>query len=161
MTSVVVPVDDSLESWVAMDWCVRNLAPSDRVVAVHAACRCLRLSLTGVPSGDPLIGVDDDALRRLMMPLEEAGLSGELIIVPDLPLGALQQVAESHHADLVVIAKTVRGTLHDLISGDVASQLVHRLPCPVLVLPACRKISRPPAKRRGRRNTHMHEPGAG
>lgn len=147
MSTVVALVDGSLDSWVAINWCAQHLGAGDRVIGVHAAGIPPCAGMTGFPPISPYVCVDEDAEQRWLQPLREAGISCDLLILADQRLGALLQVVAARHPDLIVMAKAVRGTLHDVVAGDLSAQLVHLLPCPLLVLPSCR----PPAKRQRKR----------
>jgi nucleotide-binding universal stress UspA family protein len=52
------------------------------------------------------------------------------------PAQGLHDLAESEHADAVVVGSSHRGPLGRVLAGSVAERLLHGAPCPVAVAPA-------------------------
>lgn len=58
----------------------------------------------------------------------------ETVVESGSPGSTLCQVAEDRAADVVVVGSRGRGALKRALLGSVSSHLVHRAPCPVLVV---------------------------
>lgn len=74
-----------------------------------------------------------DALDRTAAAL---GGRAEVRLVPrdEDPGHALVAVAEQEHPDLLVIGSESKGIIRRLFTGSVSDVVVHRAPCPVLVV---------------------------
>jgi nucleotide-binding universal stress UspA family protein len=65
-----------------------------------------------------------------------AGVHARAIAVPEgSPARALHHVAESEHADLIVVGSDHRGPVGRVLAGDVTSGALYGAPCPVAVAP--------------------------
>jgi nucleotide-binding universal stress UspA family protein len=138
----VVPFGDSLSNWVVLEWCRERLAPGSHVVAVRCVAppAAYGFDLLVVP---PCLEVDDAVFRAWAEPLAAAGVSFDVVVRIDDRAHGVEATATEVGADLVVIAKDVRGAVHDVLARDLATSLVHLLPCPLLVIPTtCRRKRR-------------------
>jgi nucleotide-binding universal stress UspA family protein len=134
---VVLSADLTSESRAARGWCVENLAPGTAVVAVLGVSQMGELML-GVPPFD--LGAAEHELRASVErdycePLDAAGLQCEGRVLALSQGRALTEVAHDEHADLIVVGKRPHGWLVDVVRGELAGQLVHHPPCPVVVVP--------------------------
>jgi nucleotide-binding universal stress UspA family protein len=48
---------------------------------------------------------------------------------------AVLEAARAEHADIIVVGKRPHGVVGDAVSNETAGHLVHRPPCPVVVVP--------------------------
>jgi nucleotide-binding universal stress UspA family protein len=71
--------------------------------------------------------------KRLGETLAELGLSGEVLAVEGPPGDAIVQVAAREHSDLIVIGTSGRTGIDRLLLGSVATDVIRRAPCSVLV----------------------------
>jgi universal stress protein E len=55
-------------------------------------------------------------------------------LVAQLPYGAIQQVAQKAHADIVVMGAISRSGLRRLLIGNTAERVLNEMPCDVLVV---------------------------
>jgi nucleotide-binding universal stress UspA family protein len=84
--------------------------------------------------GDALRAGAADDVRRAR---EAAGVPGARIelLASSSPAHALHRLAESEHADLLVVGSSRHGRLGRALLGDVARAALHGAPCPVAVAP--------------------------
>jgi nucleotide-binding universal stress UspA family protein len=134
---VVLNADLSNESRSARAWCAENLAPGTVVYAVLGLNHMGELVL-GVPPFD--LGAAEHDLRQCVErdyrePLDAAGLQCEGRVLPLSQGRAVAEVATAEHADLIVVGKRPHGWLVDVVRGELAGQLVHHPPCPIVVVP--------------------------
>ncbi len=91
----------------ASQWCRSHLGPGDEVIVVVAMNALGELAL-GVPPLDTLRGdlaVKADVDTETCEPLREAGIECESGVVVASPAQALREMAQTEHADLIVIGK--------------------------------------------------------
>ena len=65
-------------------------------------------------------------------PLREAEVDYEVDVLEGPPADAILRVAESRHADLIVIGAHGHGRLRSAVSGGVSGTVLHHAACPVL-----------------------------
>ncbi len=86
------------------------------------------------------LSAGQEALERTQAALERTaaalGDHVEVLLIPsDEEAGlALIHHAEQHHPDLLVIGAGGKGVLRRLFTGSVSDHVVHKAPCPVLVV---------------------------
>ena len=144
---VVLSADLSRESRAARMWCAENLAPGTAVFAVLGVNQMGELML-GVPPFD--LGAAEHDLRDCVQrdycePLDEAGLQCESRVRAVSQGRAVAEVAREEGAELIVVGKRPHGWLVDAVRGEIAGQLVHHPPCPVVVVPTARAAAGAPA----------------
>jgi nucleotide-binding universal stress UspA family protein len=61
-------------------------------------------------------------------------INSEKIVAIGRPHNEIIQMAESHHADLIIIATRGRTGLKHMLMGSTAERVVRHAPCPVLVV---------------------------
>ena len=77
-----------------------------------------------------------DATQAAHDEVRAAGVHARAIAVPDgSPARALHHVAESEHADLIVVGSDRQGPVGRVLAGDVTSGALYGAPCPVAVAP--------------------------
>jgi nucleotide-binding universal stress UspA family protein len=77
-----------------------------------------------------------DATQAVHDEVRAAGVHARAIAVPDSsPARALHHVAESEHADLIVVGSDHQGPVGRVLAGDVTSGALYGAPCPVAVAP--------------------------
>ncbi len=133
---VILNADTSEPGDCARDWCRIHLGPGDELIAVLAITPVGEFALA-VP---PINGVGDErklyaAVEAECQPLREAGIHCEARVVVNSAEGALHDIAEVEHADLIVVGKRPHGAIVDAVLNDTAAHIVHNPPCPVLVVP--------------------------
>lgn len=79
-----------------------------------------------------LVQVAEETVARVTSGRE--GLHGSSIAAPSVGRG-LQQLAQQHDADLIVVGSSRRGWLGRIFAGDDATDAVKHAPCPIAVAP--------------------------
>lgn len=112
------------------------------VVHVHAAKEVAMLtSGVGMADGIPVQAFVDareaerETLEEHRRALVERGLVAETHVVEGDPGDVLVETCRQSDADLLVLGKHKRGLVGRALLGSVASKVVKRAPCPVLVIP--------------------------
>jgi nucleotide-binding universal stress UspA family protein len=143
---VVMSADLSDEGDAARHWCTANLHAGDEVIVVTGIHPIGDLVL-GVPPFDVLATSEDllDTVEREhCAPLRAAGLRPRSLLVHTRQSAAVVEVALDQRADLVVVGKHPHGWIADAVLGEVANQVVHHPPCPVVVVPT--RVGEPAGK---------------
>jgi nucleotide-binding universal stress UspA family protein len=91
---------------------------------------------TGVAGTEYEAVVSDEARGELEAELVRAGVTADVLTVPDgSPAHALHLAAERHQAALIVVGSSHRGPIGRVVAGDVALSTLRGAPCPVLIAP--------------------------
>ncbi|HMK11465.1 MAG TPA: universal stress protein [Acidimicrobiales bacterium] len=135
---VVLSAETGQQGRAAQAWCTEHLGPGDSVVAVVGLSNLGELVL-GVPpfdglatEGELIAEVEYDFCRQL----RTSGVLCQTRFVRRAQARAVAEVASEEDADLIVIGKRPHSRLADAVIGPVAAHVVHRPPCPVVVVPA-------------------------
>lgn len=134
---IVLSGHGTAECRAARDWCLQHLDPTSTVVVV-VGVSVLGDFVMGLPMFDMLDATDEviaEMDRDVCGPLAKHGISCRTVVVPSGHAHALAEVADHERADLIVIGKVPHGPLSDVLRSETASHLVHRPPCPVLIVP--------------------------
>jgi nucleotide-binding universal stress UspA family protein len=101
-----------------------------RVLVLHVRKLTAVEGVTAIEPEEEARGI----VHRAVEAAEARGVqaSGEILVDPSVVSG-LVSAAEQHAADLVVLGSRRPSHLGGLVLGSVAHELVHRLPCPVLL----------------------------
>ena len=134
---VVISADGGVEGDAARRWCVENMGPGDRAIAVLGADQFGSVVLAASPM---MVVVDPLELResveqRLHDDLGPQGVSCECRIRDHAQARAVIETAEAEHADLIVVGKRPHNAFTDAVTNETALHLVHRPPCPIVVVP--------------------------
>jgi nucleotide-binding universal stress UspA family protein len=134
---VIVSADGGAEGRAARRWCVEHLTPTDEVVAVLGVDSLSEAVL----SVSPFLAVaDPDTLRegverRFRADLERRGVRCRAQVSPRSQAAAVFETARAEHADAIVVGKRPHGVVGDAMRNETAGHLIHRPPCPVIVVP--------------------------
>lgn len=134
---VVLSTQGSDECRAATEWCAEHLDATSTVVAV-VDINALGEFVMGLPMFDLLETTDEVVAqvdRDLRGPLGARGIAYRTRVASTGHLHALVEAAADEGADLIVLGKVPHGALADALRGQTASHLVHRPPCPVLIVP--------------------------
>ena len=134
--TIVVGVDGSGHSNHAVQAAAKIAAETgDKVVVFHGV-------VVHQAKGSPFTTESRDEAQHLVdryvARLGEAGIPATGEIHRELEIGiggALIDVAQSHHAGLIVIGTRGRSDIVSMLLGSVAHEAVHKSPLPVLVVP--------------------------
>jgi len=73
------------------------------------------------------------SLRRLLQPVEDAGLTGEVALLHGVPWREITYMARRHNITLIVMGTHGRSGLRHVLLGSVAERMIRCASCPVLV----------------------------
>ena len=137
MNRVVVSVDGSAPSRAAIRWCVHELASGSTVIAI-CALSVISEFLVSVPPlpSDSESRIEDVFEHDWCAPLAEAGFDLKARVVHESDVAALLDTAAREHPDALILGKERHHTLADLFSASPLHQVLHRLPCPIILVPA-------------------------
>jgi nucleotide-binding universal stress UspA family protein len=127
LSCVACGVDGSEAGEEAVRQGARLCAPDGRLLLVSVA----RPSAASHPQA--AVAIDrqtEDALRRAEA---TAGARGEPLLLVGDPEGGLLRAAFDHHATLLVVGSHGTGRVRGILTGSVATAMLHRAPCSVLV----------------------------
>ncbi|MFJ8438791.1 universal stress protein [Kitasatospora griseola] len=97
------------------------------------------LAPEGQRSRDGLTAQAARTLRARLGPLRAAYPDVPVHVRVELGAPAHALLAAAEHAELVVVGAHGRGPLGRLVAGSVSSEVLHRAPCPVVVVPVVRE----------------------
>ena len=138
---IVVGVDGSTGSQVALEWAIREAKVRGAPVeAVHV----WQLPFVGDAAGMAAFTVDGEAVEQASRSLldgvvdgvEHEGVEIGRHLERGDTAGALLRAAEALDADLLVVGSRGRGGFAGLLLGSVSQQIVHHSTRPVVVVPA-------------------------
>jgi len=137
MNRVVVSVDGSAPSRAAIRWCVHELAPGTTVIAI-CAFSVISEFLVSVPPlpSDSERRIEDVFEHDWCAPLAEAGFDFTPRLVHEPDAAALVDTAGREHPDALILGKEPHHTFADLFSVSPLHQVLHRMPCPIILVPA-------------------------
>lgn len=138
MSKIIVGVDESERSKDALALAGRLARGSDAELMLVCVYPHDDVPSRGAASGYARYLRDDTVamLDRFAADVPEA-LRVQTRAIPDLsPPRAIQELATSEHASLIVIGSSHRGAVGRVLAGTTAERLLHGAPCPVAVAPA-------------------------
>jgi len=148
---ILVPIDGSEHSRKALEFAA-DIAQrfNASVVLVHVVSTAALLPAPQVgvpvtPEGVPppvfstkmaedLAKLGSELLARGSSELEKRGLATKRILERGEPVDKILQTAKNERCDLIVIGARGLGKMRALLLGSVSDGVVHRAPCPVLVV---------------------------
>ena len=142
MSGIVVGVDGSPNSEVALSWAMSEAAKVHAPLTVLAVSEAMKSYWTGNPDPVALDASKLDKMRQAADELTQKVASGlgdaqptsvNVQVVYGFP--ARELVEASHGADLVVVGSRGGGGFSRLMLGSVSSQVVEHAACPVVVIP--------------------------
>jgi nucleotide-binding universal stress UspA family protein len=143
MPGIIVGVDGSEHSRLALDWAIREAGMRGAALTVIAVHQVAGNYWTGSPEVYPADQPATEAVRRAAEDMVQKALSqaGEpapasvtVRAVSGLP--AKELVNASSDADMLVLGSRGGGGFARLMLGSVSTQVVAHAACPVVVLPA-------------------------
>ena len=139
-TEIVVGVDDSPSSQVALEWAAANaMRRKAPLVILYAAVASVSAwPIAPVPTG--IVEFQREIARDI---LKDAGTCAENVTKGSVPVSTQFAVATptaalveaSRTAAMVVVGSRGRGAFARVVLGSVSKGLVHRAHCPVAVVP--------------------------
>jgi len=138
MTVIVVGVDRSEHADRALAFAAEEAAlRGARLVIVYAWELPTLISPSGVPAPGYFEDLRDDAESIVQAAVARAaalqpGVAGEGKAIGGQPAAVLLREAE--HADMIVVGSRGHGGFSSLLLGSVSQQVVHYVPCPVVIV---------------------------
>jgi nucleotide-binding universal stress UspA family protein len=140
--SIVWATDGSDAADMAMPF-VQDLATRDGAAVTVVHCD---EHLVGRGAGMPLLADEVDIKAKIEDQARQLGAEGlkvTLVIDTAAAGGAAQRIAEAADksaADLIVVGTRGHTALGGLLLGSVTQRLLHISPCPVLAIPAVKRV---------------------
>ncbi len=146
MSSIVVGIDGSPNSHVALAWAMREAALRHTPLTVLTVHPTVSSHATGNPVSFPGDAARVDEARRAA---EEAvsKAAAELGQAPAVTVRAVngypaaELIGESRDADMVVVGSRGNGGFSRLLLGSVSTQVAHHATCPIVVVPSHREAA--------------------
>jgi nucleotide-binding universal stress UspA family protein len=145
MSGITVGVDGSDHSRRALSWAIREAQGRSVPLAVLAVHPEPVRPATGIYWAAPHYregSADLEVGRRQVREWVEKVVSDIGATVPEIQVTvvtgdpAVQLIAASHDADLLVVGSRGGGPLAQHLMGSVSSKVAHHAACPVVVIPA-------------------------
>ena len=109
------------------------------LILTHAVFVPIEIEALGVDLQAGLSGIEErvvEDLERILVELQDGGISAEYLSVRGSPERIILEVASSKNADLIVMGTHGRTGLAHVVLGSVAERVVREAPCPVLTVKA-------------------------
>jgi nucleotide-binding universal stress UspA family protein len=140
LQTILVPVDFSECSTRALGL-AHSLASqlgAAHVILIHVCLAPPDLERLVGRTHDPLLDVLSeraiDDLERLLLGLQDDGISAEFEVQRGLPEAVVVDVAAKKEADLIIMGMHGRSGLSQVFLGSVAERVVRTAPCPVMTV---------------------------
>jgi nucleotide-binding universal stress UspA family protein len=145
MSGIVVGIDESVHSHLALDWAMREAALRRTDLTVLSVIP----AMASPWSSRPLTVPDEpEVIQHVREAVDEAVAKSATELGADQPTGVsvrvfsgypAQVLAEaSKQADLVVLGSRGSGGFATLLLGSVSNLVAHHASCPVVIVPAQR-----------------------
>lgn len=128
---IVIGVEESPESLVALRQAARLLEPDGRLVLTAVADVALAVD-AGWAATQVLEDIESEARTALSAALAEAP-GAEAVLLDGAPADALLKAARHQGADLVAVGTHGSSRTKGILLGSVATLMLHEAPCPVLI----------------------------
>ena len=144
MPGIIVGIDGSGHSRLALDWAIHEAAVRHApltVLTVHQVASSIWTAHPVEYPGDEALTADvrkaaqdetDDALRAVAEDARPPEVN--VAAIPGFPAEAILGMAKD--ADMIVVGSRGVGGFKKLLMGSVATQVTHHAHCPVVVIPA-------------------------
>ena len=154
MKTILVPVDFSPVSRKVVDEALELAEVTGaRIVLMHSVPPAPIIATDLAPLAGSALQLTDDLekaaerqLQRLQRDVKNHGVPIETVCTSGFPVTNILAEAKRVGANYIVIGSHGHTAFYDLVIGSIASGVLKRAPCPVIVVPPVKK-----AKARGRR----------
>lgn len=139
--TIVVATDFSEDARAALDWAIAVARDHGaRIVLTHAAALAAAAAPDVVPVDDRWYRALEESAREELenwaRPVRSQNVAVETLLIYEPAAASIVEVAENHHADLLVVGTRGLTGLTRLFLGSVASRIVRRATCPVVTIHA-------------------------
>jgi nucleotide-binding universal stress UspA family protein len=150
INKILVPIDGSACSDEAVQFAMRLAAKYGaeicffHVIPAYQWRYCFETPEWSIIPIYPIRKLEEEAEKLLlstMTSVEEANIKVHAELDYGSPANRIVRMAKEGGFDLIVMASSGLGFLGRLVFGSVSDEVVHRAPCPVLVMKAHRKVS--------------------
>lgn len=138
MPGIIVGVDGSEDSQLALDWALQEASLRHTALTVINVYPEITSSWGAVAY--PVIGLDFEQAEHEMQVLTEkavgrmAGPPPTVTVQVACGSPATELIGAAHDADLLVVGCRGSGGFARLMLGSVSSQVAHHAPCPVVIV---------------------------
>lgn len=80
--------------------------------------------------------VEQRQMQTLLFGLKDKGLNVESLLMRGSAVEEIVDVAERYQIDLIVMGSHGHGAWYELVVGTVSEGVLHRAPCPTLIVPS-------------------------
>jgi nucleotide-binding universal stress UspA family protein len=128
---LLVPTDFSAEA----DWALQYAIDLGAVLGAHLIVLHVRddTELNPLAYSAQAEAETRQALERLLKPVQDAGLTGEAVLVHGVPWDEICHLARERQVKMAIMGTRGRTGLPHLLLGSVAENVVRHASCPVLV----------------------------
>jgi nucleotide-binding universal stress UspA family protein len=149
MKTILVPIDFSpVSRRVVAEATELAKTISGRIVLMHSvppqpiiATDLAPLAGSALQLTDDLEKAADRHLQRMQRDLKERGITVDTICMSGYPVTHILAQAKKLDASYIVIGSHGHTALYDLVIGSIASGVLKRASCPVVVVPAAKKAT--------------------
>jgi len=140
---ILVPVDGSKCSINAVKFAVDLAEKYSSEICLFHVVHNVYVNLSGeglIDRFDPIFTIEEleeegeRLLSSVLTLVREAGVEARAQLDYGSPANKIVHFAKEENFDLIVVGSTGRGVLSRLFFGSVSDKVVHRAPCPVLVV---------------------------
>ena len=137
LQKIIVPVDGSEHAMNAARYSINLVNKFDcEVLLIH--CHKAFPSYLGEPYFQKVVDKTLSEANKLLEPYRELLIQTNIrfqILLFEEPAGkVIPEIAKTEKADLILIGSRGKTDLEGLVIGSVTHQVLHRAPCPVLVV---------------------------
>ena len=80
--------------------------------------------------------VQERQMQTLLFGLKDRGLNAESLLLRGAAVIEILSIAERYEIDLIIMGSHGHGALYELMVGTVSEGVLHRTPCPTLIVPS-------------------------
>ncbi len=105
-----------------------------QVPFVNAALHNMKSSLAYEESSQEIRKYDQEHLDKTAEKIKNKGISTETTLVNGNPSEEILSYCEANNIDVTIIGSHGHGALNHIILGSVSEKVLHKSPCPVMVV---------------------------
>lgn len=82
--------------------------------------------------------VEQRQMQTLLFGVKDKGLNVESLLIRGSAIEEILDIAERYQIDLIVMGSHGHGAWYELVVGTVSEGVLHRAPCPTLIVPSAK-----------------------